>query len=265
MLEQKDIFLITKLGALIIKSTASFNEFTTLALQTLAKIFVRPFRIKDILKQLHFIFNESAPIVVFCVSSAAAVTIVESSFHMKIVIQNDSLVPGFAALLILRELGVVVASLLITSRVGAGMTAEVGTMKITEQIDALKMLGMNPIKYIVVPRFVACIIGGIMLSFLANLVCLFVAMLISQVKMGYPYGLFIVSMRAFTDVSDLFFAAIKGGVFGAIIPLVSCFYGFRCEAGAEGVGRATTNSVVTSSVAIIGFDFLLSYIFSFFY
>lgn len=257
--------LVSKIGLSVMFYSRMTSEFLQLMFATIVKIFTRPLRIREIVKQLHFVFYESAPIVVFCVSSAAAVTIVESSFHMKIVIQNDSLVPGFAALLILRELGVVVASLLVTSRVGAGMTAEVGTMKITEQIDALKMLGMNPIKFIVVPRFIACVVGGVMLSFLANLVCLYVAMLISQVKMGYPSGLFLVSMRAFTDLTDLFFAAIKGGVFGAIIPLVSCFYGFKCKAGAEGVGRATTNSVVTSSVLIIMFDFLLSWIFTFFY
>ena len=84
-------------------------------------------------------------IVIFCVSFAAMVTILESSFHMKIVIQNDSMVPGFAAMLILRELGAVVTALLVTSRVGAGIAAEIGSMKVTEQIDALKMLNIDPI------------------------------------------------------------------------------------------------------------------------
>src|SRR3954462_3135161 len=119
-----------------------------------------PLRLKESVQQLYFIANGSLGIIVFCVCFAAMVTILEASFHMKLVIQNDSMVPGFAALLILRELGSVVTALLITSRVGAGLAAEVGSMKITEQIDALRMLGINPVRFIVVPRFVACVWGG---------------------------------------------------------------------------------------------------------
>ena len=224
-----------------------------------------PFRIKDIINQLVFVAYESLPIIAFCVSSAAAVTIIESSFHMKLIIKNDSMVPGFAALLILRELGAVVTGLLITSRVGAGIAAEVGSMKITEQIDAYKMLGLNPIRFIVVPRFVGSIIGVGTAVLIANIICLAVAMFITQASLGYSQGSFLASMRNFVTYQDLWFATIKGATFGAIIPIFSCFYGFRCKSGAEGVGLATTNSVVSSSVAIIFFFFFLSYIFSHFY
>ena len=252
-------------GRNVIRATNSTGEFFHLFFMAVVQVFRPPYRFKDIVKQLNFVMVESAPIVVFCVCSAAAVTIVESSFHMKLAIKNDELVPGFAALLIIRELGVVISALLVTSRVGAGLAAEVGTMQITEQIDALRMLSMNPIKYIVFPRFIACIIGSITLSYIANLVCLYVAMEISELKLGYSSGSFIMAMRSFVNFQDLFYAAIKGGVFGAVIPIVSCFYGLRCKAGAEGVGLAPTNAVVTSSVAIIGLDFLLSWLFSYYY
>lgn len=184
---------------------------------------------------------------------------------MKIVIQNDSMVPGFASLIILRELGAVVTGLLITSRVGAGLAAEVGSMQVTEQIDAYKMLGLNPIRFIVVPRFLACTIGVTVLTIIANILCLLVAMWVSEYSLGYSQGLFLSSMRAFVDLKDLWFAAIKGASFGAVIPIVSCYFGFRCQAGAEGVGLATTKSVVTSSVMIIILDFLLSWLFTSFY
>ncbi|MCB9025663.1 MAG: ABC transporter permease [Bdellovibrionaceae bacterium] len=233
--------------------------------QTIIGAVTPPFRIKDIIKQLNFVAVESAPIVVFCVSFAAVVTIIESSFHMKIVVQNDALVPGFAALLILRELGAVVSALLVTSRVGAGFAAEVGSMQITEQVDALKMLGIDPIRFIVVPRFVACVLGGFLLSIIANVVCILCAMLVSQLSLGYTYGSFIMGMKGFVKFQDLVFASIKGASFGAVIPIFSCYYGFKCKAGAEGVGLATTNSVVTTSVAIIVIDFILSYFFSYFY
>lgn len=240
-------------------------EFLALLASTLVRTILPPYRPKDILRQFVFVAYESAPIVVFCVSFAAVVTIIEASFHMKMVIKNDALVPGFASLLILRELGAVVAALLVTSRVGAGLAAEVGSMQVTEQVDALRMLGIDPIRFLVVPRFVACIGGGFLLSIVANLVCLYCAMLVSQISLGYSTGSFLMAMRTFVHFQDLVFASIKGACFGAVIPLYSCFYGFRCKAGAEGVGLATTNSVVSTSVSIIIIDFVLSWLFTHFY
>lgn len=224
-----------------------------------------PYRWRDILVQLEFVSWQSLPVILFCLCFAAIVTIMESSFHMKLVVQNDALVPGFAALLILRELGAVVSGLLLTSRVGAGLAAEVGSMQVTEQVDALRMLGIDPVRFLVVPRLIACIVGGFLLSLIANLCCLYAAMMVSEIKLGYSSGAFITGMRAFVDFQDLVFASIKGACFGAVIPLISCFFGFRCQSGAEGVGLATTNSVVASSVAIIVLDFVLTYVFSHFY
>lgn len=241
------------------------ESFVVFFVRSVRAVFTPPLRVKETMTQIEFVAWQSLPVILFCVSFAAVVTIMESSFHMKLVVQNDSLVPGFAALLILRELGVVVSSLLLTSRVGAGLAAEVGSMQVTEQNDALRMLGIDPIRFLVVPRLLACIAGGVVLSLIANLMCLYCAMLVSEVKLGYSAMSFLSGMRVFVGFHDLIFAMIKGGVFGAVIPLVSCFFGFRCQSGAEGVGRATTNSVVVSSVAIIVLDFVLSYIFSHFY
>lgn len=249
----------------MVAAANTLEAFGLYLLRSLRAIFTPPWRMKDIFIQLEFVAWQSLPVVLFCVSFAAIVTIIESSFHMKLVVQNDALVPGFAALLILRELGAVVSALLLTSRVGAGLAAEVGSMQITEQVDALRMLGIEPIRYLVVPRFIACLFGGLLLSLFANLVCLYCAMLVSEAKLGYSPGAFMTSMRAFVTFQDLVFAGIKGMCFGAVIPLVSCFFGFRCKSGAEGVGLATTNSVVASSVAIIVLDFVLTYVFSNFY
>lgn len=252
-------------GRHLISGSRAVAEFLGLTAETLGEIPRRPYRFPEWSRQLHFVANQSLVIVLFCVSFAAMVTILESSFHMKMVIQNDSMVPGFASMLILRELGAVVTALLLTSRVGAGMTAEVGTMKVTEQIEALQMLGIRPVQFLVVPRFVACVAGGVILTILANLVCLWVAQVVSDLYLGFSSTLFLTAMRRFVEFRDLLFAGIKGACFGAVIPLVSCYFGFRCASGAEGVGSATTRSVVTSSVAIIVIDFLLSFLFSFFY
>lgn len=238
------------------------TSFLQLSYQTVFAFLKPPLRIKESLQQLYFVANGSLFIIVFSVCFAAMVTILESSFHMKLVIQNDSMVPGFAAMLILRELGAVVTALLLTSRVGAGIAAEVGLMKVTEQIDALKMLGIDPVQYLVVPRLVACVIGTVILTVVANMACIYCAMLVSEAYLGFTSGLFVTAMRRFVEFHDLILSMVKAFCFGAVIPLVSCYYGFRCKAGAEGVGTATTNSVVASSIAIIVIDFILSYLFS---
>ena len=257
--------MVDAIGLRVISTFEAISQFINLALQTYAGCFLPPYRFREVVRQINLVGNESLLIISFCVSSAAVVTIMESSFHMKIVVQDDSLVPGFASLLILRELGVVVMALLLTSKIGAGMTAEIGSMKITEQIDALKMLGIDPVRFLVVPRLLGCTIAGGLLSIVANCVCLFAAFLVSQAYMGFTSGSFLTAMRTFVEFQDLIFAAIKGFVFCSVIPLISCYEGFNCKAGAEGVGTATTQSVVKSSISIIVLDFVLSYIFTYFY
>lgn len=243
----------------------SLSQFLQLCFETLAGIVSPPFRWRETLQQINFVANGSLGIILLCVSFAAVVTILEASFHMKIVIQNDSMVPGFAALLILRELGAIVTALLLTSRVGAGFAAEVGLMQVTEQVDALRMLGIDPVRYLVVPRFVACVFGMAMLTIIADMTCLAGAMLVTEHKLGYSPAMFLSSMRVFIGFKDLLLSAVKGAVFGAVIPLIACHFGFRCRPGADGVGRATTNSVVSASVVIIVLDFVLSYTFSYLY
>lgn len=222
-------------------------------------------RKKQIFEQLHFVAFQSLLIICICVAFAAIVTVLESSFHMKLVIQSDSMVPGFSSLLILRELGAVTTALLLTSRVGAGMAAEVGTMKVTEQIEALRLLGVNPYEFLVLPRWISGILGTVILVAIANVVCLYASMIVSASMIGLPEPLFWQTMNQFVSFKDFGFSLIKAASFGAVIPLISCYYGFQTKAGAEGVGHSTTQSVVISSVTIIVIDFLLSYVFSYFY
>ncbi len=229
------------------------------------KALTKPLHSKELMKHLELVSWKGLPVILFCVSFAAMVTILESAFHMKILIQNDSLVPGFAALLILRELGAVITCLLLASRVGAGYAAEIASMKVTEQLDALKLLGVDRYLYLVAPRLLACAVSGALLTLLANFVCLYSAFLISYLQLDHSSSSFMAGLRTFVSFQDVFFAGIKGFFFGATIPLISSFYGFNATDGAEGVGQATTKSVVASSIAIIIIDFILTWIFSHFY
>ncbi len=239
--------------------------FLDLFLETIVSIFSHGVRGKEVIRHLDHLAYRSLNIILVCVSFAAAVTILEASHHMKLVLHNDSLVPGFASMLIVRELAVVVMSLLLAAKIGAGIAAEIGQMKISEQIDALRLLGIHPVNYLITPRLVACLIAGLLLSLIANAVCLVAAALVTTISLDQSLGFFLVAFRRFVDSRDLIFSVIKGVTFCGLIPLVSGYFGFNCAPGAEGVGRATTKSVVSSSIAIIVLDFILTFIFSNFY
>ncbi len=234
-------------------------------IEVFAKTFTKKLNIKQTIRQLYFVANESAPIVIICVAFAAVVTILESSFHMKLVIQNDSMVPGFAAIVIMRELGPLVTCLMITARVGAGWAAETGTMKITEQLDALKLLGLDPVSYIVVPRLIASVAGCMILTAAATVLCILFSMAAGIVSLGYTPGMFLSGVNMFSGPMDLLIAVLKGGCFGALIPIISCFYGFRCKNGAQGVGMSTTYTLVVTTILIILLDFILNWVFSPYY
>ncbi|MFK8136858.1 MAG: MlaE family ABC transporter permease [Bdellovibrionales bacterium] len=257
--------MISAIGRGLILSTNTLSAFFSMSFWGAVGIFQRPYRLKNVFSQINFVANESAPIVFLCISFASGVVIVEAAYHMNLVVQNYSMVPGFASILIIRELVVVVGCLLLGAKVGAGWAAEVGSMKVTEQLDALEMLGIDSIKFLVSPRLIASVIGSVLLVSIGNVLCLLVAMGVSTLKLDFTAGAYLAASRSFISMQDMYFSMIKAACFGAVIPLISCYFGFRCKPGAEGVGLATTNAVVAISVAIIGLDFVLTWIFSHFY
>jgi phospholipid/cholesterol/gamma-HCH transport system permease protein len=163
---------------------------------------------------------------------------------------------------LVKELGPVLTAVVVAGRVGAAIAAELGTMKVTEQIDALKLLGIDPINYLVFPRFVASIFSSACLVLIAAGVTLACAIFVAISHYGFGFGEYMNALRHFVGVKDLVCALVKGVVYGAVIPVVSCAYGFRCKGGAEGVGTATTNSVVASTILVISLDFVLTYTFT---
>ena len=172
------------------------------------------------------------------------------------------MIPGFTGQFILRELGIAIPALLLVAKVGASMTAEVSTMKVTEQIDALKLLRIDPIQYLVFPRFVATILSSACLTLISAAITLGCAIAIAVLKYHFSVLEYINSLRHFIGFKDLGLALVKGMVFGSVIPIISCTYGFRCKSGADQVGKATTQSVVTSTITVIFLDFVLTYLFT---
>jgi len=159
-----------------------------------------------------------------------------------------------------RELGPILTGVVVAGRCGAAMTAEIGTMKVTEQIDALRCMATDPVAYLVVPRFAACIIMVPILALYGYIIGTGGGYVVSTFLAGLTTYTYINSIEIFTAVSDVVYGMIKAMFFGGIISLIACHEGMHCKSGAEGVGQATTRSVVTSIIFIFICNYLLSII-----
>jgi phospholipid/cholesterol/gamma-HCH transport system permease protein len=252
------------LGALVLRlldePIALLRFGVTVARELARQIVSVRFRFRQTLDQVYSVAVLSLPVVAFSLTFISLMLILEFSFHMKMVLQQDTLVPAFSTLLMIRELGPVVTCLLLTSRVGAAIGAELGSMKTTEQIDALQLLSIDPIEYLVVPRWIACLVACVSLSIIAVAIACLGGAWIASVKLGYEPGEFFNTMFVFARFRDGTACLIKAMVFGTILPLVASFHGLRCKRGSEGVGNAATASVVQGSILIIIADFVVTYL-----
>jgi phospholipid/cholesterol/gamma-HCH transport system permease protein len=170
----------------------------------------------------------------------------------------EAFVPVVVLVGITRELGPVIAGLMVAGRVAAAIAAEIGTMRVTEQIDALTTLATNPIKYLVVPRLVAAVISMPILVAIADCIGVFGGYIASTKSLGFNGATYLnntMNGLAYRDVSS---GLIKAAVFGFIIALMGCYSGFHSKGGAQGVGAATTNAVVSSSILILAANYLLT-------
>jgi phospholipid/cholesterol/gamma-HCH transport system permease protein len=225
--------------------------------QTLRWTFSRPFYLKNVLRQMEAIGVNSVPVVMTTAISTGMVLALQSYTGFKR-FGAESLIGAVVSLSMTRELGPVLTGLMVAGRAGASMAAELGTMKVTEQIDALTTLATNPMKYLVVPRFVA---STVMMFFLTIL-----GMMIG-VTGGYFVGVKVLGTNPVTyynqsinntEVKDIWYGLVKALVFGAVVGLIGCYKGFNTEGGAEGVGKATTGAVVISCMLILILDYFLS-------
>ncbi|MEZ6055239.1 MAG: ABC transporter permease [Planctomycetaceae bacterium] len=162
---------------------------------------------------------------------------------------------------LVKELGPVLAAVMLAGRVGSSMAAELGTMRVTEQVDAISALGANPISYLVVPRFLSCVLLIPLLTLLADAVGVFSGWLFSTQVLGINSHFYWYHSDRFVATWDIATGVVKSLFFGMAIALIACHRGFHCRAGAEGVGRAATESFVISFIAILAIDFLLGTLF----
>jgi phospholipid/cholesterol/gamma-HCH transport system permease protein len=159
---------------------------------------------------------------------------------------------------LIKELAPVLTSIVVAGRVGAAVTAEIGTMRVTEQLDALYTLGTNPVRYLLIPRYIAFMITLPLLTVFADFTGVFGGFLVSTVKLGVPSSVYWNDIFTFMEIKNFMHGFVKTFAFAFMIVTVSCYKGLTCEEGAEGVGKATTQSVVTSMVLVMVLDYFIS-------
>ena len=173
----------------------------------------------------------------------------------------ESAVATVVVLSITRELAPVLAGLMVAGRIGAAMAAEIGTMRVTEQIDALTTLSTNPFKYLVAPRLIAGLLTLPFCVLVADIIGVFGGYLIGVTKLGFNPASYLKSTWEFLEVVDVVSGLVKAAVFGFIVALMGCYHGYQSRGGAQGVGAATTNAVVSASILILGFNYLITELF----
>jgi len=233
------------------------QELSLLTSKTFASIFRRPFYVRDILMQMDLIGVGSLTVVMLTGFFTGAVLTLQTSKELSR-FGAVGFTGGLVSVSLVRELGPVLAALMVAGRVGSGMASELGSMLVTEQINAMRALGTDPIKKLVAPRVLATIAMLPVLTIIANTLGIIGGLAVALNVLHITTNLYL--SRAWDSLSymDLFGGLLKPLVFGALISIVSCYCGLRTYGGTQGVGRSTTKAVVASSVLILIFDFFLS-------
>ncbi|MEZ4546846.1 MAG: ABC transporter permease [Thermodesulfobacteriota bacterium] len=251
---------ITRFGDYFISLIEQMGEIAIFFYSAVAASVTRPFNFRLLMEQIDEIGFKSIPIVIASAMAIGMVMVVQLAWGFAW-FGAKGIVGPVVSLSFVRELGPVVASLLVGGRVGAGITAEIGSMKVTEQIDAIRTLGADPVRKLVVPRLIASIIAFPFLTIIADFTGIFGALLMSMIDLDVQPRLFISSILEWVTINDFVSGISKTFFFGIIVAITGCYIGMRAEGGTQGVGRATTQTVVVSLLLIIIGDFFLTKLF----
>jgi len=251
--------VIASLGQHTVRSLDAFGEFCRFSGRAFAWAFegvTRRRNLRLLLAQMFDIGSRSVPVVMVTgafVGMVLAVQMIAQFKAVNLISQMGTIIN----LSVLRELGPVLAGVMLAGRVGGGLTAELGTMRVTEQIDALRAMGADPIRVLVVPRLLACVLLIPVLVMYAD----FMGILGGYAVSVYVYGInsaeFWQNAAQTIEYFDIFYGPVKSIFFGLAISLICCYKGFHCSPGAAGVGRACTESFVASTMAVLSLDFFL--------
>ena len=248
--------MIGGLGAVTLDVVQSLGRFGRFLAQAVSFAVIPPIKVGRIVERIHFIGFRSLTIVIL----TGAFTGMVLGLQIFLVLSrfgSEAFLGPAVALSLIRELGPVLCALIVTGRAGSALTAELGIMKITEQIDALTVMALNPRRYLIAPPIVAGIITFPMMTALFDVVGIFGGYLVGVELLGMSEGTYFGEMQTFVDFADILTGFWKALSFGIIVTWVCTYKGYYCGHGAEGVARATTQAVVLSSVLILVWDYFL--------
>lgn len=251
-------------GHWLISFTRYLGDLALLAVETFRGMLHGQIRPRLVIQQIYEVGYRSQLVILITGAFTGAVFATQTFFQFHR-LQMDTAVGPVVSVSMFRELGPVLCGLMVAGRVGAAMSAELGTMKVTEQLDALRALGVHPVDYLVIPRFLAMAISMPLLTMECITVGIVAAYLVATQILGVSEAYYLDNMLYFTGSRDVAMGLIKGMVFGVLIVFVSCHQGLNAREGAVGVGRATTEAVVVGSLFILVVNFFLTMMLNIFF
>jgi phospholipid/cholesterol/gamma-HCH transport system permease protein len=251
------IVFLELFGRLVIDRIEEVGRQTLFLVDTLRNAFTLPVRWRLLVRQMEFVGVRSVSVVVLTGTFTGMVLALQSSYGFR-KFGAESLVGTTVALSMTRELGPVLTSLMVTARAGSAMAAELGTMRVTEQIDALVVMAVDPVKYLVVPRILAALAMLPILCIVSDFVGIAGGYFVGVQLLGINSGEYMSNTVKYLELRDVFDGLLKAACFGLILATVGCYKGFNAQGGAQGVGRATTEAVVLASVLILVNDYFLT-------
>jgi phospholipid/cholesterol/gamma-HCH transport system permease protein len=248
---------INLVGEKIVGYVKEMGRMLLLLVDTIRWSLYPPFRVDLLFQQMERVGVRSVLVVVLTGAFTGMVLALQS-FHATRSFGAETMVGVAVALSMTRELGPVLTSFMVTGRAGSAMAAEIGTMRVTEQIDALSAMAVNPIKYLIVPRVLASLLVVPMLTVIADFVGIVGGYFTGVIMLRINAGAYVANMEKYVELNDIYHGIIKAAVFGLILSVIGCYKGYTTTGGAEGVGKATTESVVLATVTILMANYLLT-------
>lgn len=249
--------LLEGLGRLVLEPIEELGRVSRIAAAGLVNFVLPPFRFRLVVQQMEFIGVQSLPIIVLASFFTGAVFALQS-YRAFGLFGAEGYVGGTVGITLTRELGPTLTGLLVAGRAGSAMAAEIGAMRVSEQIDALDAMAVDPMNYLVKPRMLAAMIVTPLLTAIFDAVGIFGSYVVAVGIIGVSWPTFAIRLQSWVDWDDIGGGLLKGLVFGLIIGTVACYKGYYTRGGAKGVGRATTSSVVVASVAILVSNYFIA-------
>jgi phospholipid/cholesterol/gamma-HCH transport system permease protein len=249
--------LLRAFGRFFLALTRETGRATLFLFEALGQAFLPPYRFRRVLAEVYHIGCRSL-LIIFLTAAFTGMVLALQGYYTLRKFGADSALGSAVALSLIRELGPVLAALMVSGRAGSAITAEIGIMRISEQLDAMDTMAVNPLQYVIMPKLLAGVISVPLLTAIFDVLGILGGFVVGVLLLGVSSGSFFAGMTQSVVSMDINGGIVKSLVFGLTIMLVACYNGYFTERGAEGVGQATTRTVVVSAVLVLAWDYVLT-------